>query len=93
MIIKILSNNKIKDSISKIEIQIENIIKNNSTNPLIIQLNDINKDLFRILEEINPSASPGEGVNVFTYPYLSAGAPAVGEAKGLIKIIKIFLNY
>ena len=28
--------------------------------------------------------SPGEGVTVFTSPYLSAGAPALGEAKGLI---------
>ena len=33
----------------------------------------------------NPLASPGEGVTVFTYPYLSAGAPTQGEAKGLIK--------
>ena len=29
--------------------------------------------------------SPWEVVSVFTYPYLSAGAPAQGEAKGLIK--------
>ena len=34
---------------------------------------------------INPLTSPGEGVTVFTSPYLSAGAPAQGEAKGLIK--------
>ena len=34
---------------------------------------------------INPLTSPGEGVTVFTSPYLSAGAPALGEAKGLIK--------
>ena len=33
---------------------------------------------------INPLTSPGEGVTVFTYPYLSAGDPAQGEAKGLI---------
>ena len=33
---------------------------------------------------INPLTSPGEGVTVFTSPYLSAGAPALGEAKGLI---------
>ena len=33
---------------------------------------------------INPYTSPGEGVTVFTSPYLSAGAPAQGEAKGLI---------
>ena len=33
---------------------------------------------------INPLTSPGEGVTVFTYLYLSAGAPALGEAKGLI---------
>ena len=30
--------------------------------------------------------SPGEVVTVFTSPYLSAGAPALGEAKGLIAI-------
>ena len=34
---------------------------------------------------INPLTLPGEGVTVFTSPYLSAGAPAFGEAKGLIK--------
>ena len=33
---------------------------------------------------MNTLTSPGEGVIVFTYPYLSAGAPALGEAKGLI---------
>ena len=32
---------------------------------------------------INPLTSPGEGVTVFTSPYLSAGAPVLGEAKGL----------
>ena len=30
-------------------------------------------------------ASPGEEVSIFTYPYLSAGAPSLGEAKGLIQ--------
>ena len=35
---------------------------------------------------INPLTSPGEGVTVFTSPYLTAGAPALGEAKGLILI-------
>ena len=35
---------------------------------------------------INPLTSPGEGVIVFKFPYLSAGAPALGEAKGLMKI-------
>ena len=34
---------------------------------------------------INPLTSPGEGVTVFISPYLSAGAPALGEAKGLKK--------
>ena len=38
----------------------------------------MNKFLF-----FNPLTSPGEGVTVFTSPYLSAGAPALGEAKGL----------
>ena len=37
---------------------------------------------------ISPLTSPGEVVSVFTSPYLSAEAPAFGEAKGLI-IVKI----
>ena len=49
----------------------------------------------------NPLASQGEGVTVFTSPYLSAGAPALGEAKGLMDacfyeykytLISFFLN-
>ena len=32
---------------------------------------------------MNPLTSPGEGFTVFTSPYLSAEAPALGEAKGL----------
>ena len=35
-------------------------------------------------DSINPLTSPGEVVSIFTSPYLSAGAPALGEAKGLI---------
>ena len=53
MIIKILSNNKIKDIINRNLLQIENIIKNNSINPLNNQLKDINKDLLMIMVEIN----------------------------------------
>ena len=34
--------------------------------------------------EFNPLASLGEVVSVFTSPYLSVGAPAQGEAKGLM---------
>ena len=34
--------------------------------------------------KINPLASLGEEASVFTSPYLSAGAPALGEAKGLM---------
>ena len=41
---------------------------------------------------INPLTSPVEGVTVFTYPYLSAGAPAPGEAKGLILILIYFIH-
>ena len=37
----------------------------------------------------NPLTSPGEMVTVFTSPYLSAGALALGEAKGLINNINI----
>ena len=42
---------------------------------------------------INPLASPGEAVSAFTYPYLSAGAPAPGEVKGLITIHLLFCLY
>ena len=34
--------------------------------------------------KINPLTSPEERVTIFTSPYLSAGAPVQGEAKGLI---------
>ena len=38
----------------------------------------------KLIESFNPLTSPGEGVTVFTSPYLSEGAPALGEAKGLV---------
>ena len=37
--------------------------------------------------------SPGEVVSVFTSPYLSAGAPALGEAKGLMSIFTVINQY
>ena len=37
---------------------------------------------------LNPLTSPGEGVTAFISPYLSAGAPTLGEAKGLIHFNK-----
>ena len=40
----------------------------------------------------NPLTSPGEGVTVITSPYLSAGAPAFGEAKGLMVNLKEMEN-
>ena len=52
-----------------------------------------NKKLQKRLNlNINPLTSPREVVTVFTYPYLSAGAPTLGEAKGLM-IIKNIHNY
>ena len=36
--------------------------------------------------------SPGEGVIVFTSPYLSAGAATLGEAKRLINLEKNYKN-
>ena len=41
-------------------------------------------NLIKCFNNINPLTSPGEVVIVFTYPYLSAGAPELGEVKGLI---------
>ena len=52
----------------------------------------VKKYLFDVEYRINPLTSPGEGVTVFTSPYLSAGAPSLGEAKGLILIIKNYSN-
>ena len=49
----LLNNNKIKEVINRVELQIENTIKNNSINSLNIQFKDITKDLFMIIEEIN----------------------------------------
>ena len=51
-----------------------------------IKQNPINS-YFNNSNNINPLTSPGEVVTVFAYPYLSAGAPAQGETKGLIKIL------
>ena len=69
----------------------ENIVKNNQKLPekikeLIKTAENANKeyDDNKIDAFINPLTSPGEGFTVFTSPYLSAGAPALGEAKGLI---------
>ena len=45
---------------------------------------EISIDKNSIRYAFNPLTSPGKVVTVFTYPYLSAGAPALVEAKGLI---------
>ena len=54
---------------------------------IAVRMEPINKKIIRNTKTaaINPLTSPREGVTVFTSPYLSAGAPAFGEAKGLIK--------
>ena len=44
----------------------------------------VSKKIKNIIVIINLLTSPGEVVTVFTSPYLSAGAPALGEAKGLM---------
>ena len=51
----------------------------------------ISKKYFIDKNLINPLTSPGEGITVFTYPYLSTGAPTQGEVKGLIKKNYYFL--
>ena len=43
------------------------------------------KDRILYFNIINPLTSSGEVVSVFTSPYLSAGAPALGETKGLMR--------
>ena len=59
---------------------------------------EFDHSLILIHKSFNPLTSPGEVVSVFTYPYLSAVAPALGEAKGLINhyfeiIIKFIYIY
>ena len=74
-----------KDEISK-----ENYIENSLIEKSIKLVSMTNKmdgsedQIFDCFDIINPLTSPGEGVTVFTSPYLSAGAPALSEAKGLI---------
>ena len=62
----------------------------NLINKRIYQVNSfliLNLDKHFLKNHINPLSSLGEGISVFTSPYLSAGAPALDEAKGLIKLI------
>ena len=49
--------------------------------------------IYFIKYNINPLASLGEGVSTLTSPYLSAGAPAQGEAKGLIRLYIMNKSY
>ena len=49
-------------------------------------LTKIKIKLIKNIANINPLTSLGEGVTVFTSPYLSAGALAQGETKGFIDI-------
>ena len=69
--------NTLNEDIKKINIKLNNLLDNNKIKTDNINLN------------INTLASPGEGVTVFTSPYLSAGAPALGEVKGLILLYQI----
>ena len=41
---------------------------------------------------IKPLTSPGEVISVFTSPYLNAGVPVIGEAKGLINYMYFIYN-
>ena len=59
----------------------------NTQNNIISNLPNI-QNLDIVNQQINPLTSPDEGVTVFTSPYLSAGAPALGEAKGLIQLME-----
>ena len=60
-------------------------VNENMQNKLPNDQNYVTREEFvEFNESINPLTSPGEGVTVFTSPYLSAGAPAKGEAKGLM---------
>ena len=61
---------------------------------LIYLIIKLNIKFIIILYYIKPLTSPGEMVSVFASPYLSAGAPALGEAKGLIILrVIFFFNY
>ena len=50
----------------------------------VLSEHDEKSRLSNIEYNINPLISPWEVVTIFTYPYLSTGAPAQGEDKGLI---------
>ena len=61
----------------------------NLINKRIYQVNSfliLNLDKHFLKNPINPLSSLGEGMSVFTSPYLSAGVPELGEAKGIIEL-------
>ena len=77
------SNNR--DNSPELEIKKNKDIVNLES--LAVNINNNNNSIvneFSNKKNINPLTSPGEGITVFTSPYLSAGAPALGETKGLI---------
>ena len=77
-----IQNNEIFKSKKFWEDLLDKLIKENE------QHSNMKENIFgNIYTLINPLTSPGEVVSVFTSPYLSAGAPTLGEAKGLIKYI------
>ena len=67
-------------------INFKKFYRNNITNMrcMFFEFSSLKKINLSNFNTINPLTSPVEGITVFTSPYLSAGAPALGEAKGLI---------
>ena len=63
-------------------------------NAIIYIINDIGKEEETELEDndINPLNSTWDGVYLITSPYLSEGAPATGELKGLILSLLLIIT-
>ena len=83
-----LFRESILDIINQFKIKTNNSTYNNKKSEILdFYIKRVGED------NINPLTSPGEVVSVFTSLYLSAGAPALGEAKGLIIILKKIILY
>ena len=87
----LIDENEFEEKKEKDEIKenknINELVENNIFNNEIIENREkINERQITDFDLFNTLTSPGEGVTIFTSPYLSAGTPALGEAKGLMKI-------
>ena len=86
-----LVGSSIKEKINEVNTAVKFAINLDSDPKIIFTVNSYYTSIVNEKTDgtnlINPLTSPREGVTVFTSPYLSAGAPALGQPKGLMELI------